>query len=210
MLDMTATFDEPVSLVSGAQIGIADMLGKGRLRICPASYYNDGGHLDSIRDDEMTRNFFIPTFQGRLNGETHVEVKGHRLPFNDDDVCLPLVFPDYYLFSLCDHIYYRMPTDFGADAALIIRDPIRFSQRIISAFLGLYPDCEPLYGPVTYYDPYLDYTKFKIPEMAKHFGYAYQREVRIAFRPKRRPRQPLRPVFLEIGPMNDYADLVSA
>lgn len=63
---------------------------------------------------------------------------------------------------------------------------------------------------MTYYDPYLDYTRFKVPEMAKHFGYAYQREVRIAFRSKRRTVRPLEPVFLEIGSMEDYADLVWA
>lgn len=186
------------------------MLREGRIRICPASYYNNDSHLESVRDDEMTRNFYIPTFQGRINGEKSIDVQGHQVNFNDDDIELPLVFPDYFLFSLCDHIYYRMPTDFNANSALIIRDPVRFSQRLISSFLALRPDWEPFYGPVTYYDPYLDYTKFKIPEMAKHFGYSYQREVRIAFRSKVLVRTSLQPEFLKIGPMTDYAELVCA
>lgn len=117
---------------------------------------------------------------------------------------------DYFLFSLCDHIYYRMPTDFGADAALMIRDPVRFKQRVISTFLARFPDWKPLEGPVTYYDPYRDNTKSKVPEMAKHIGYAYQGEVRIAFRSKRRVTQPMEPIFLSLESMEDYADLLCA
>jgi hypothetical protein len=46
--------------------------------------------------------------------------------------------------------------------------------------------------------------------MCKHFGYAYQREVRIVFRSKRHVRQPLAPVFLKIGPITDFAELLPA
>jgi hypothetical protein len=50
-----------------------------------------------------------------------------------------VVCPDYFLYSLCDHIYYRLPTDFDADAALIIRDPALFTQRVISNFQVQHP-----------------------------------------------------------------------
>lgn len=123
---------------------------------------------------------------------------------------MPVVAPDYFLFSLCDHIYYRMPTDFSSDAALVIRDPDLFAQRVISSFLARWPDWAAKYGPVTYYDPYRDYTKVRIHEMSKHFGYAYQREVRIALRARRRPSNSLEPEFLDVGPMTDYAELVYA
>ncbi len=186
------------------------MLREGNIRICPASYYNDTSHNAAVQDDEISRVFCIPTYQERLDGSTYTDIQGHRLEFNDDDIMLPVVVPDYFLLSLCDHIYYRMPTDFNANAALVIRDPVRFTQRVISAFLARYPDWEPMEGPVTYYDPYLDYTKFRIPEMAKHFGYSYQREVRIAFRSKRRITEMLEPIFLSIGSMEDYADLLWA
>lgn len=186
------------------------MLHTGRLRICPASYYNDSAHNDAVKDDEIHRTFFIPTYRERLKGIHHLDYRGHRLEFGDDDIVLPVVAPDYFLFSLCDHIYYRMPTDFNADAALIIRDPDVFAQRLISAFLARWSDWEPEWGPVTYYDPYRDYTKVRVHEMSKHFGYAYQREVRIVLRAKRRPRADLGPEFLDIGPMTDYAELVHA
>jgi len=186
------------------------MLRTGRLRISPASYYGDSTHNDAVKDDEIHKTFYIPTFRERLNGIHHIDLQGHRIVFGDDDIVLPVVAHDYFLFSLCDHIYYRMPTDFGSDAALIIRDPDLFAQRLISGFLARWPDWEPEYGPVTYYDPYHDYTKMKVHEMSKHFGYAYQREVRIVLRPKHRPLADLEPEFLDIGPMTDFAELVHA
>lgn len=202
--------ERPFLVKYGSRQFLEPMLRSGSIRICPASYYNDTGHNAAVRDDEISRVFCIPTWRERLDGKTHTVVQGHTLRYQDDDIVLPLVVPDYFLYSLCDHIYYRMPTDFGADAALVIRDPVRFTQRVISTFLARFPDWEPLQGPVTYYDPYLDYTKFKVPEMAKHFGYAYQREVRIAFRSRRRVTEAMEPVFLEIGSMEDYADLLWA
>ena len=129
--------------------------------------------------------------------------------FDDDDIVLPLVFDDYFLFSLCQHVHYRMPTDFEADSAIVIRDPELFKQRLISTFLAKFPDWTPMEGNVTYYDPYRDYTKFRVPEMAKHFGYAYQKETRIVFRAPKRLSKPLEPVNLNIGSMRDYADLVT-
>jgi len=185
------------------------MLAEGRTRVCPASFYNNPSHLASVQDDEISRTFFIPTYKERLAGKSALEFQGHNIVFGEDDIVLPVVSRDYYLFSLCDHIYYRMPTDFDADAALIIRDPALFTQRIISHFLAQQLDWEPLHGPVTYYDPYRDYTKIRVPEMSKHFGYGYQREVRIAFKAKGPIKSALEPVFLKIGPMNDFAELLS-
>lgn len=200
----------PFLVKYGRREFLEPMLREGRIRICPASYYNDAAHGDAIRDDELTRNFFIPTFRERLRGERSFDFQGHRITYDNDDIVLPVVMPDYYLLSLCDHIYYRMPADFDADAALVIRDPVRFIQRVISSFLAVRSDWEPLHGPVTYYDPYLDYKKVTTPEMSKHFGYSYQREVRVAMRAKHKPPSNLQPEFLSIGSMTDYADLLSA
>jgi hypothetical protein len=199
----------PFLVKYGQRKFLEPMLRGGSMRICNAGFYNNQAFLDAVKDDEINKTFFIPTFRERLAGQHALDFQGHRIPFGNDDLVMPVEVPDYYLFSLCDHIYYRLPTDFNADAALIIRDPIRFSQRVISAFLALRPDWDPLYGPVTYYDPYRDYTKLRIPQMSKHFGYSYQREVRIAFRAKRPLRTTLQPEYLTVGSMADYAELVS-
>jgi len=210
IFDGYAAPSSPFIVKYGRREFLEPMVREGRIRICPASYYNNDGLGDAIRDDELTRYFYIPTFRERLKGVHFLDFQGHRIEYENDDITLPVVLPDYYMLSLCDHIYYRMPTDFNADAALVIREPALFTQRIISSFLAKWSDWVPLNGPVTYYDPYLDYRKIKTPEMSKHFGYSYQREIRIALRAKRRPRSNLQPEFLTIGSMADYAELLCA
>lgn len=200
----------PIFVKYGNKQFLNDMFERGVIRISPASFYNNQGFLDAVKDDEVSRYFFIPTYRDRLKGEFDMEFQGHRIEYGNDDIALPVVVPDYYLTSLCDHIYYRMPTDFAADAAIIIRDPMRFTQLVISHFLARWPEWEPMQGPVSYYDPYRDYEKVRVPEMCKHFGYSYQREVRIAFRPKRPIISTLEPVFISIGSMAEYADFVCA
>lgn len=198
----------PIIVKYGKRQFLEPMFQKGDLRLANAALYNDSQFLNAVRDDETSRTFFIPTYKERLAGETYCEFQGQRIEYDDDDIMLPLVFDDYYLFSLCEHIHHRMPTDFEADAAIVIRDPIRFKQRLISTFLTHFPDWEPLEGKVRYYDPYRDHTNFKVPEMAKHFGYAYQKEVRVAFRPRRKLTKPLEPLHLSIGSLSEYADLL--
>ena len=199
----------PILVKYGKKEFLEPMIKTGALRLANASLYNDEGLLNSIRDDETSRTFCIPTYQERLRGLDEVVVQGHHVKFENDDLVLPLVFNDYYLFSLCNKIHYRMPTDFNADSAIVIKDPELFRQRLISSFMAQHPDWIVFEGPVTCYDPYRDYSKFKIPEMAKHFGYAYQKEFRIVFRPKHSIPMKLEPLFLSIGSMEDYADLVS-
>lgn len=211
-IEMFRDYEEPgtpILVKYGKRQFLEPMLHSGDLRLANAGLYNDMGLLDAVRDDETSRTFFIPTYKERLAGETHFDLHERRIEINDDDIVLPLVFDDYYLFSLCESIHHRMPTDFDADAAIVIREPMRFKQRLISAFLARFPDWMPMEGRVTYYDPYRDYSKFSVPEMAKHFGYAYQKEVRVAFRPRKKLATSLEPLFLSIGPMTDYADMVS-
>ena len=198
----------PILVKYGKREFLERLLTDGTLRLANAKSYNQAHLLDSVRDDETSRTFFIPTYKERLHGQTHIDVQGHKIQIGEDDLAIPLVVEDYFMFSLCEHIHYRMPTDFDADAALVIRDPRLFVQRLASTFLSRFPGWIPMDGRVIYYDPYRDYTKFKVPEMAKHFGYAYQKEVRVAFRPRRGISLNLEPMFLSIGSMTDYADLV--
>lgn len=209
MFEGYSTPSTPIVVKYGKRQFLEPMLQTGELRLANAGLYNDANLLNAVRDDETSRTFFIPTYKERMEGKDHLVFDGHKVSFNDDDIVIPLVFDDYYLFSLCQHIHYRMPTDFEADAAIVIKDPVRFKQRLISTFLSRFPDWIPYEGSVIYYDPYRDYSKFRIPQMAKHFGYAYQKEVRVAFCPRKKPSSPLEPLHLTIGPMNEYADIVT-
>lgn len=209
---MFKTYEPPTSPIVvkyGQRQFLEPMLKFGDLRLANAGLYNDINLLNSIRDDEISRTFFMPTYKERLAGKTKVEFMGHNLQIDDDDIKIPLEFDDYYLFSLCEHVHYRMPTDFKADAAIVIRDPLLFQQRIISTFLSRFPDWTPMFGRVNYYDPYQDFPDFKRPEMSKHFGYSYQKEVRLALRPQRKLISALEPIFLNIGSMEAYAELVT-
>lgn len=201
--------NRPYLVKYGKREFLEPMFHEGKLRLANAGYYNNSGFLSSIRDDETSRTFFIPTYRERLAGETHMFFQGNRIEFADDDIVLPLTFDDYYLFSLCDQIHYRMPTDFEADSAIVIHSPEIFKQKLISKFLSQFNDWIPMEGKVIYYDPYRDYKKFTIPEMAKHFAYAYQKEFRIAFRPKKRVSTTLEPIFLSIGSMMHYAEFIT-
>lgn len=198
----------PILVKYGKRQFLEPMLQSGELQLANARFYNHEKFIDAIRDDETSRTFCIPTYKERLDGKTYLDFQRNRIEFFDDDIILPVVLEDYYLFSLCEHIHYRMPTDFCADAAIVIRDPALFKKRLISAFLTRFPDWLPMEGRMTYYDPYRDYSKFNVPEMAKHFGYAYQKEFRIAFRPPHHISSNLEPLLFSIGSMKDYADLI--
>lgn len=198
----------PFTVKYGQRQHLEEMMRHGRVRFCPASFYNGDDHNAAIKDDEIHKTFYIPTYRERLKGINHLIYRGIRMEFGDDDLELPIQAPDYFLFSLCDGIHYRMPTDFAADAALVITDTNRFVQRLISSFLSRYPRWKPHYGPVTYYDPYRDYTKFRTHQMSKHFGYAYQREVRIVMEACDKQPQELQSEFFDIGPMNEYSKIL--
>jgi hypothetical protein len=87
--------------------------------------------------------------------------------------------------------------------------PTLFTRLVVSNFLAQQPDWKTLCGHITYYDPCRDYTKIKVPEMSKNFGYGYQRELRIAFEAKRHVRSNLEPIFLKIDPKKDFSGLLS-
>lgn len=200
----------PVLVKYGKRQHLEPMLRHGDLKLSNAESYNNPALLDAARDNETTRTFVYPTYKERMRDESSTSFEGHTIDFGNDDFEIPLVFNDYYLFSLCECIHHRMATDFNADAALVIRDPKRFTQALTAAFAAQHPDWIGMSGKVVYYDPYRDRTKFRIPEMAKHFRYGYQREFRVAFRPRCEIASELEPLYLSIGPMADYADLLLA
>lgn len=204
-----STPEAPLLVKYGKRQFLEPMFSNGTMRVANANFYKNTGFLDSIRDDETTRNFFVPTFRERLQGRTSVNFRGHQIDFGDDDIVVPVVFPDYFLLSFCTHVHHRMPTDFDADAAIVIKNPVHFVQRVVSTFLARHPGWTPLEGPVLYYDPYRDFKKVTVPEMAKHIGYAYQKEFRIAFKPQRAQQVDLEPFSLCIGSMKEYADFVA-
>jgi hypothetical protein len=187
---------------------LRDAFQYGRFRICPASSYAAEIHNRAIRDSELQRPLIMPTYLERMRGETQIIFQGHEFKFGSGDLIVPIVSPDFYVYCLSESIYYRLPTDFHADAVLIIRDPKEFIYRLVRAFRQIKFGYQPVAGPVTYYDPYTDHKSIKLFELSKHLRYSYQREYRVAFLPDSKDMIPDGEIFAEIGSMKDYADLL--
>ena len=119
---------------------------------------------------------------------------------------------DYWMFCMADVLDQRLFADFEADSCLIIpRKP--FVERILRMARFQLPNVERDFGRTQYVDPLGAWpaghrVTRSIPiHMTKVFRYAYQREVRFAFLPKRFQER-LEPGFLRIGPIPDIAEFV--
>jgi predicted protein tyrosine phosphatase len=189
---------------------IEDAFNHGRLRISPASEYAKGSHLRAVKDLETARTYKLRAFAEAMRGETSVKFQEHTLPIKRGVVDLEVVMDDYFLFSTCMEISRRMPTDFEADAALIIKDKQAFIARLRKALLRQYSHWEFLEGDVYYYDPFNDIPKDRNQELWKHISYSYQQEHRCVLRRKHQENIKLDPFFVELGPLDDIAEIVFA
>lgn len=201
--------DGPILVKYSKAEFLRDMLLHGRVRVSPASEYNAQIHNYAVRDSELERSMIVPTFKERLGGKTGITFQGRWINFGTGDLEVRSLTPDYYVYCLSSSIFYRLPTDFEADAALIIRDPKRFVFALKQAFRSTRKGYQSKSGTVDYYDPYSDYQLVATaPQMVKHLRYSYQREYRITFMPQHKNVSPDFPIFLNIGAMTDYADLL--
>jgi hypothetical protein len=189
---------------------IRDMLSYGRIRISPASYYSRGSHIKAVKDLETERDYRLKALIDVLKGRDHFELQGKRIEIKNGVVPISFQTDDYYLFSSCKEIDRRLPTDFEADAALIIKDRRGFISRIKEAMMRSHPTWEFLQGEVYYYDPYNDLPKDPNQELKKHFRYSYQKEHRCVLRHRVSPAPPmqLEPFFVELGSLSDIAEAV--
>jgi hypothetical protein len=191
---------------------VADMFKYGRFLISPASYYAKGSHIRAVKDLETARDYKLKAISEVLEGKTEITVSGLRIPIIDGVVPLQFMVDDYYMFSSCKQISRRMPTDFEADAVLVIKDRSTFIHRLKNSLLQKFPEWEFVEGEVYYFDPYNDAPKDKNQEFRKHIAYAYQKEHRCVLRPRMRQSgyNALKPFFVEIGALDDISEMIIA
>jgi hypothetical protein len=180
---------------------------RGSLRIQSANFFKAPGHNIAVRDDELT----VP-MSFALSREEIV-----RLVRNPQDVPAgPLEhridvhfsFPtDYWLYCLTTSLEPRLIVDFDAHACVIIREQNEFRNRLLRSAAAKLPEAALREGAAIYVDPLLPNSADVFVPLAKHFAYAYQQEYRFVWLP-RSPAQNLEPVDIEIGPLNDIAELV--
>jgi hypothetical protein len=171
----------------------AEFLRAGRIRLSPASQYNDATAINAVRDDELNLRWFDKT----LTAQT-AEVE------------------DYYALCMASQYDYRLFNDFGANSCVAIHNPTEFSNRLRAATAqhnSTNPDrrIRALYdAPMIYFDPFA----LVAPETAaevhfcKHFRFAYQTEFRFVLTPV--DTSDMQPFFVELGSLEDIAEIVSA
>ena len=189
---------------------VKDMLNFGRFRISPASEYSKGSYIKAIKDLETARPYKLKALSDLLNGGETVKAQGMEMNIQNGFIPMEVMIDDYFLFSSCKEIDRRMPTDFEANAALIIKNRPEFSKRLKSSMLKQFPNWQFLEGEVYYYDPYNDIPTSQNQEFWKHFSYSYQKEHRYVLRSWKQNFGELSPFFVEIGPLDDIAEAVYA
>lgn len=189
---------------------VKDMLEFGRFRISPASEYSKGSYIKAIKDLETARPYKLKALSDLLKGGDMVKAQGMTMKIQNGFIPMKFMVDDYFLFSSCKEIDRRMPTDFEADAALIVKNRSEFVGRLKKAMSRRFPTWEFLEGEVYYYDPYNDIPRSQNQEFWKHFSYSYQKEHRCVLRPRRQYFGELAPFFVELGPLGDIAEAIYA
>jgi len=186
---------------------LADALSLGRLRIAPASSYDDPSLNPAQKDKELEHYAVTPNEQlkmkvyGRDANGNEMEIPVRKL-----ELFRYMMVPDFYVW--CCGLGYdaRLFHEFAADAALIIHDQGAFCARLSDAVSRERPEYVRSDGIVQYYDPHTVKREQLVPIFSKHFRYAYQNEYRLTW--KVPAGEKLKPFFVELGPLTDIAIMV--
>lgn len=194
----------------GKREHMADLLSKGRLRICEPEHYADSRFNSAIFDTECEflqesigatikvppgRDYSIPQDQwlsgpvlGTLKRTSRYEGRA-------------------YIACFAMKYEFRLFEDFEANSCVVIRDPLRF-LRAIKEWSDVYlADWVFSFDHVAYRDPFQP-TKEVDVLYTKHFKYSYQREFRMAWEQDKNGQPPPEPTFIELGPLTNYCDLL--
>ena len=140
---------------------------------------------------------------GYLPGEDPSQAR--PMPVEWGEMSVYMKGANFYVLCLTNQFDARMFRDFKKDAAIIIRDPIAFIDRLRNVTQSLYPELQFRAEPVRYYDPYTVLPHELLQGFSKNFAFKYQSE----FRPTWWPRDPtarLSPFYIEIGDLTHIAE----
>ncbi len=165
-----------------------------------------------MKDLETQRHYRLKAIRDVMEGTNSIKVQGEIIEIVNGVVPLYFMLQDYYLFSSCNEMSRRLPTDFEADSVLVIKNKKEFIARLRISLLAIYPKWEHLDGDVYYYDPYNDLPTDTNQEFYKHISYAYQKEHRCIIRPRSIDGSniSLEPFFVELGSLNDICETINS
>jgi hypothetical protein len=195
----------------GRKQHISDMIEKGVFRIAPAESYDDPSLNPAIADREC--EFIEETVGGSVQAPPNRDYSLPREQWLSEPIIGTLKhIRTYtgraYIACLGMQFEYRLFEDFGYDACAVIRDPTRFVRAAETAGQKLFPGWQFAYGPVVYRDPFHPIKEDDVL-YTKHFRYAYQCEFRITWEHDPSLTGPLSSVFLELGPLAEYCELLA-
>jgi hypothetical protein len=181
---------------------LKSMYEKGDIRITPASYYNDPSLNNAIRDDELTFELLM-----RADDMIIKNIEGSDIPVFGNVKFKLESNTNYYVHCFASKYTYREFDDFDADCCIVIDKPRILFQRMMKAMKSKVPEFNGFATPVRYLDP-LNAKPYEVDIFfAKHFKYTYQNEVRAIWIPNE-AKEKLEEIFINIGPMTDYARIV--
>jgi hypothetical protein len=209
----------PLPLTYLAKLGkpehLEAMLRRGSIRIAPASGYSDPSLNAAVRDDELSLTIHARGSEVKITVIDGKTGKQRVLAKPSGDVAFTATSrTDYYVYCLTHALELRLFDDFEARACVIVRDLNRFRYRLRSAVEAHLGDgWRAVDGPVNYVDPYSGQSFPAGIFHSKHLRYWYQREYRFAWipetlRPPAPPPDGLQPMFLELGSLEDIAEMI--
>ena len=188
----------------GKKPHLQETLERGKIRICPASYYSpEKVENYAVKDDELN----LSTHHLIKNDHVLEKTKGQR----QDYTFLNRSYKasgDFYIYCLSEKYTQRLFGDFETDSVLIINDLELFKRLVLSAFKEQVGDLSSKFMAVNYIDPLRCLHEEINLAFSKHFKYAYQNECRFVWAPSN-SREKIEPIYINIGSMKKYAELRS-
>ena len=176
----------------------------GKIRVKPASSYDDPSLNEAVRDSELLQTILLPQgtkLQKKVSSGEYEEIKGIQ------NISVTNSYPtDFYVYCMAKVYHHRLFDDFDADACLLIYDTEIFLDKFLNCLKTSYSDWLLASGEVRYYDPFFPTNSSSIP-FSKHFRFWYQSEFRIVFKPKS-PVKKLEEIDIEIGSLANCCELI--
>lgn len=182
---------------------LSEMYEVGKIRISPASFYDNSSFNDAIRDEELK---FITSFSSKHTTITNI-TKNSEIKALGNVIHEYNLKTDYYLHSLSTVYSVRQFIDFSDyDACLIIYDRGKYMNLIAQEIQKQLSNYKCYFGEVDYLDP-LKTVQSPDVFFTKNFRFSSQNEYRLAWVPDTFKKD-LEHIFIEIGSMQDYAKLI--
>ncbi len=181
---------------------------EGSIRISPASTYSDPSLNKAIKDDELSLDFYLSPSEFKLeafDGRTGIskgiiELIDHRFTVTTKS--------NYYVYCFSSILDPRLFCDFEYDACLIVKDTEEFARRVVEALREQLPGWQASFAKVEYVDPVMANPIKTLIPIAKHFRYAYQKELRFIWFPPK-PLDALEPRFIKVADIQNFCELIT-